>query len=297
MASFLTSVTAASHNVGRALKGFLDKAATSFEAAKRKVREYRLFAKTKELKDRVMGQMATIVEKLNQHLGTALRAAAMQQAKLRKHAVVARTKLMGLHETMTKLLPQIRHWLRTGFVASGKIISLHIPQLYSIVRGKVGKSVEFGLQWGITRLSGGFLLATMGRDRHEVQDAKFAVRAVEDHIALFGKAPRAYAFDRGGYSTENLATLKKLGVREVGLAPRGRTPWAVTQSVRERLVKERAKVEAGIGTIKCPRYGFNRPAARSSAMMGACGQRAVLGFNVNKLIRELGARHGVPVVG
>jgi hypothetical protein len=24
-----------------------------------------------------------------------------------------------------KLLPQIRHWLRTGFVATGKIINLH----------------------------------------------------------------------------------------------------------------------------------------------------------------------------
>jgi hypothetical protein len=28
----------------------------------------------------------------------------------------------------------------------------------------------------------------------------------------------------------------------------------------------RAKVEGGIGTIKAPRYGFNRPAARSAPM-------------------------------
>jgi len=46
-------------------------------------------------------------------------------------------------------------------VANGKIISLHIPQLYSIVRGKVGKAVEFGLSWGIRRLAGGYLLATL----------------------------------------------------------------------------------------------------------------------------------------
>ena len=32
-------------------------------------------------------------------------------------------------------------------------------------------------------------------------------------------------------------------------------------------------------------------------MMGACGQRAVLGFNLNKLIRELAARNEVPLVG
>jgi hypothetical protein len=32
-------------------------------------------------------------------------------------------------------------------------------------------------------------------------------------------------------------------------------------------------------------------------MMGACGQRAVLGFNVNKLVRELGRKSGVVLVG
>jgi hypothetical protein len=297
MGAFLTAVAAASTKAGRALKGFLEKTVAQFQAAKQKLREYRLFAKTKAAKDRVMKQLATLVEKVNQHLGAALKTAGAQQAKLRGYGVVARNKLVGLHQTMTKLLPQIRYWLRTGWVASGKIISLHIPELYSIVRGKVGKTVEFGLSWGISRLRGGFLLATMARDRRELQDSKFAVRAVRDHIALFGKAPRAYAYDRAGHSAKNVATLKKLGVRDVGLAPRGRTQWAVSDQVRERLVRERAKVEGGIGTIKGLRYGFNRPAARSAAMMGACGQRAVLGFNLNKLARELGARNGCPVVG
>jgi IS5 family transposase len=297
MAGFLTSVGAAGRKVGRALKGFLDKTAAQFRAAKKKVREYRLFAKTKEAKNRVMRQMATLVEKLNGHLGTALRAAGAQQVKLHKYAIVARAKLLRLQETMTKLLPQIRYWLRTGFVASGKIISLHIPELYSIVRGKVGKAVEFGLSWGITRLRGGFLLATLAQKRGELQDTKFALRAVQDHMALFGTAPRAYAYDRAGHSAENVAALKKLGVRDVGLAPRGRTPWAVRGRVREQLIQERALVEGGIGTIKSQKYGFNRPAARSTAMMGACGQRAVLGFNVNKLVRELGRKSGVVLVG
>ena len=84
---------------------------------------------------------------------------------------------------MADLLPQIRHWLRTGRVAAGKIINLHIPELYSIVRGKVGKAVEFGVSWGITRLRGGFVLATMARDREDLHDSSFAVRAVEDLAA------------------------------------------------------------------------------------------------------------------
>ena len=244
-----------------------------------------------------MTQMVTIVKKLNEHLGKALGEAAAQWGKLRKYAIVAKNKLVQLQETMSKLLPQIRYWIRTGSVASGKIISLHIPQLYSIVRGKVGKAVEFGQSWGIRRLAGGYLLATLAQNRRELQDTRFALRAVKDHIALFGKAPLAYAYDRGGYSAENVSALKKLGVKEVGLAPRGRTQWSERGTVRDRLVRERAMVEAGIGTIKGPRYGFNRPTARSEAMMGACGQRAVLGFNTNKLVRELAGRKGMTLSG
>ena len=161
MTSFLTSVARATRKVGRDLKEFVQQTASQFEAAKQKAREYRLFAKTMESKDRVMSQMVTIVEKVNQQLAQALGAPAMQRVRLRKYAIVAKAKLAQLQETMGKLLPQIRYWVRTGYVASGKIVSMYIPQLYSIVRGKVGKPVEFGLNWGITRLAGGYLLATL----------------------------------------------------------------------------------------------------------------------------------------
>jgi molybdopterin converting factor small subunit len=236
MSGFLTSVASAARTVGRGLKGFVQQTESQFKAAKQKAREYRLFAKTKESKDRVMKQMAAIVEKLNDHLGKALGEAAAQRERLHKYGIVAKTKLGQLQATMSKLLPQIRYWIRTGYVASGKIINLHIPQLYSIVRGKVGKPVEFGLSWGITRLAGGYLLATLAQDRRELVDTKFAVRAVKDHIALFGQAPQAYAYDRGGYSAQNVSALKKLGVKDVGLAPRGRTQWSVSGVVRQRLV-------------------------------------------------------------
>jgi len=153
-----------------------------------------------------------------------LAAAADEGRKLRGHAVVARRKLGEWHETIGKLVPQIRHWLDTGFVAAGKIINLHIPELYSIVRGKVGKSVEFGLSWGIARLRGGFVLATMAGAKKDLSDATFAVQAVEQIVALFGKAPRSYAYDRAGHSERNVDRLREIGVRDVGLAPRGNTP-------------------------------------------------------------------------
>ena len=78
--------------------------------------------------------------------------------------------------------------------------------------------------------------------------------------------------------------------RDVGLAPRGRAEWPVKGRARDRLIRERALVEGGIGAVKSLRYGFHRPGARSMEMMGACGQRGLLGFNLNKLIRELPPR-------
>jgi hypothetical protein len=299
MASFLRSVTSAGKRAGGAVKGFLAKVAGKFEAAKKKLRDCRLGAKskTKAAKDRMVSEMTTIVDGIRSALGAALDAAKGGASRLRGYGVVARANLVRLNDTMTKLVPQIRHWLRTGRVASGKIINLYIPELYSIVRGKVGKTVEFGLRWGVARLRGGFLLATVSRSKLELEDARYAVRAVKDHMALFGKPPRAYAYDRGGFSAANVATLKKLGVREVGLAPVGRAAWPVRGRSRERLIHERALVEAGIGSIKSSRYGFNRPAARSAAMMGACGQRAVMGFNLNKLVRHLAERRDAVLVG
>ena len=45
---------------------------------------------------------------------------------------------------------------------------LALLPIYAVLRGKVGKPVEFGLNWGIARLRGGFLLATMAKDKREL---------------------------------------------------------------------------------------------------------------------------------
>src|SRR6266511_2715334 len=131
LGGFVKSIAAAAKRAGQGFQSFLGKVHGKLRAAKEHVRKYRLFAKgkTKAAKDRMVSQMTRIIEGINQNLGKAIAAASAQGRKLRGHAVVARRKLVELHATMGKLLPQIRHWLRTGFVAAGKIINLHIPQV------------------------------------------------------------------------------------------------------------------------------------------------------------------------
>lgn len=299
MATFVSAITVASKHVGTALAGFVKRASGLFSAAKKKLRDYRLFAKdkSKAARNRLVSAMATVVEQVQDKLAVALATASRQKLRLVKARKAAWGRLQRLHATMTELLPQIRYWLRTNRVAKNKIISLYIPQLYSIVRGKVGKAVEFGLNWGITRLRGGFLVATLAKDKDELHDSKFAVRAAKDHKAMFGKPPKAYAYDRGGWSEPNVDALNKLGVSHVGLAPRGRAKWQVHGKMKDKLVSERAQVEGGIGVLKSRKYGFNKPAAKSAAAMGVCGQRSVLGFNINKLMNGLAARRKMVLVG
>jgi len=299
MATFVTAITAASKNVGAVLSGFMKKAGGLIRAAKTKLRDYRLFAKrkTKAVRDRLVSQMASTVEKIQGHLGVALDGASRTRRRFSKWRKSAWERIQQLHETMKTLLPQVRHWLRTGFVAKDKIVSLYIPEIYALVRGKVGKPVEFGVNWGIARIGGGFLIATRAKDKLELWDSRFAVRAVREHVAMFGAPPEAYAYDHAGSSEKNAAALRTMGVKHIGLAPRGQMGWQVSGPIKETLISERAQVEAGIGSIKSAKYGFNRPAARSVRAMGVAGQRSVLGFNLNKLMNGLAQRRGLVLVG
>lgn len=246
------------------------------------VRNSHLFAKGKEQKGKVGRKIYHTVKELQADLVGLLATGSKLTSKSGKEL----TRLVHL---MDRLLPQILHFLTTGFVAHKKIIHLQMSDLYSIVRGKAGKKVEFGLKWGISRLGGGFLQGFLLAGGQHAADQRFCLEALKQHQKIFGKAPTTFGFDRGGYSAANIKKAKKLGVKNVGIAPTGKTPWAVSEKLRKSIVRERAQVEGGIGTIKSSRYGFNKPNAKSTAAMARCGQRAILGFNMRKLTREWSA--------
>jgi molybdopterin converting factor small subunit/antitoxin component of MazEF toxin-antitoxin module len=112
MATFVSAVAAASTNVGVALKGFMKRAGSLFQTAKKKLREFRLFAKdkAKAVRMRLTSAMANIVEQVQDGLAVALDGASRQKLRLTKHRKRAWAKLRKLQETMTTLLPQIRYW-------------------------------------------------------------------------------------------------------------------------------------------------------------------------------------------
>ena len=150
MAAFMSSVAAAGVRAGRKLKQFVKVASEEFQGAKETLREFRLFVKTTARRRRGIARMLGHVRATQAKLSQALRGVT---PRVRGYGKVALARVRKLHQVMHRLLPQIQYWHRTGWVAAKKIISLVMPKLYSVPRGKVGKPIEFGLSWGITRLT------------------------------------------------------------------------------------------------------------------------------------------------
>lgn len=258
------------------IKGKVKEAA---KKVKNLVRNSHLFAKTKEEKRKVGKKLYHTAMEIQELLKKCL----SKGGDLRSKSAL---ELARLASVMEILFPQILFFLETGFVASKKIIHLQMTELYSIVRGKAGKSVEFGLKWGISRIDG-FVMGFLMNNGTNTSDKKFCIQAVQEHIACFGEVPDTYGFDRGGHSQSNIKKLKELNIKNVGVAPAGKAKWQVSEKMAESIRRERAQVEGVIGTIKSSKYKFNKPYARSVRSMETCAQRSFLGYNLSKAIRML----------
>lgn len=243
-------------------------------------RRSHLFAKTKEQKRKVGKKLYHTAKELHGMIKSVL---SWTERRLHGKASMEIERLSNLMDT---LFPQILFFLETGFVASKKIIHLQMSELYSIVRGKAGKSVEFGLKWGISRIDG-FALGFLMNNGANASDQRFCNQSIREHIALFGHAPTTFGFDRGGYSKANIKKARQLGVKNVGIAPTGKAKWEVSEKMSEMIRRERAQVEGVIGAVKSKKYGFNKPNVKSTMAMEMSGHRSILGFNLSKALRKL----------
>src|SRR5690606_10623379 len=142
------------------------------EKGRRLVGQHRFFSKTKEERLSTGQELLNVVKNIKGKLGKALAKTHGSKSRLKKYAKVARNKLEVLYSSMDKLIPQIQYWLDTGWVAKGKLVNLLMPVVCSVPRGKVGKDVEFGIKWGLTRFGGGFLVGAADPARGNFNDKK-----------------------------------------------------------------------------------------------------------------------------
>jgi hypothetical protein len=253
----------------------------------RSVKDYYLFAKSKEEKDESLKRIMQESEVMIREAGEVVKALGESGERVRQSAIA---KLTAMKRVTEKLLPQIGYWLRTGYVASGKILHPDLTEAKAIVRNKAGKKVEFGLPYLINRLGGGYVF---GKLLDKVPDeSKMPLESLASYRQIFGPqaTPELLSYDRGGWSAPTIKKLKKAGVKHIGITPKGQADWCVAEEVQQEVKRERSRTEGVIGTLKSEKYSFNKPPERLWEMVRAAGQRSMLSFNLNKLMRDIVAK-------
>lgn len=281
MGAFGKSISRSLDSLGVAAGGFKNKIKGKLQELAKNLRKHRLFSKTKEARLEVAAKMSQLSKDLLQDVNQLIGNISNHISGKKKRAA---NHMTDVYQAMMQLIGQIDHWIKTGWVVPEKIISLFQIDLRAIPRGKIGKDVEFGLKWGINQIRGGYVHLFMMNEMRSA-DCDFAVEAIREHFMIFGLAPKEFGFDRGGWSEPHMDQMEKLGVKKIGVAPRGKANWKVSKSCQDRIKRERAQVEGKIGTMK--HYGFNKPEEKTTPGMKRAARRAELRFNLGKLFRDL----------
>ena len=288
MGAFGRSIGRSLKTLGNTASGFVRKITGKLKELGKELRKHRLFAKTKEARLKVRAKMSQLTHGLLQDVEDLISEIPKTVAGAKKRAA---NHMAETYNTMSQLIDQIDSWIKVGKVAKEKIISNFQSELRSIVRGKIGKDVEFGLKWGINQIRGGYVHLFMMKEMRSA-DYEYAVESIKEHIKLFGAPPKEYGFDRGGWSESHMNQMKELGVKRIAVAPKGKQMWNVSKSCEHRMKRERAQVEGKIGTLK--HYGLNKPNERQTPGMQRAARRAELRFNCTKFLKDLISPIGNP---
>ena len=177
----------------------------------RSVKRHHLFAKTTAEKKELLAEIVEQSEALLK-----LTQAVSEQVSKRcgqvKQRAAATLKRMG--EVARTLLPQIKQWMKTGRVATEKILHPGITAARAITKG-AGK-VKFGMKWLLNRLAGGYLFGR--RVAARADENTMPEEGVKEYRQVFGAkaTPEMVVYDRGASLRAAAEKLNKPGSRRSG---------------------------------------------------------------------------------
>jgi transposase, IS5 family len=241
--------------------------------------------RTGEAKDqvkRITGELADLAglaaDEAQRVISNAKRALRRQGAAASGRLARAVDDLETLVGRTTRIIAQTRTRLAGDTPpGSSRLVSLHDPDARPIVKGRLGKPVEFGYKAQIADNADGLVLDC------DVQvgnppDAELLVPAIERIARRVGKVPRKVTADRGYGEAGIDDKLTELGVTTVAI-PRKAKPSAARREIERqpsfrRLVKWRTGAEGRISALKRG-YGMDR-----SRIDGINGARTWVGHSI-----------------
>jgi hypothetical protein len=251
----------------------------------RSVKEHQLFAKTKEEKPKLLAAIVAQSEALSAMTQEVSQHVSERCGRVKQRAAAPLNRMV---EGSSTLIPQSKQGMKTGRVATEKIIHTGITAARAITKG-TGK-VKFGMKWLLNRLPGGYLFGR--RVGARADENQMPEEAVKDYRQVFAEkaTPKMAVYDRGASLPVAAKVLKKEGVQRVGIPPRGQGAGLVGERDQTKVKSERGKTEGSIGRLKSRKYGFSHRQERSVETQDAAGQRAIVSANLTTLTRDLMAQ-------
>jgi hypothetical protein len=164
----------------------------------------------------------------------------------------------------------------------GRIVSINQPHVRPIVRGKMGKSVEFGSKVSIS-CSGGFgFIDMISWDNYN--EGTLLKHQIELYKKRHGFYPKEILADKIYRSRENRRLCKDLGIKLSG-PPLGR-PKAGESRDKYFDEGDRNPVEGKLGEGK-RRYGLGEIMGKLPETSEAMMQMIFISMNLNKILREI----------
>jgi IS5 family transposase len=223
----------------------------------------------------VVSQAELVMAEAKQHISGVVKAG--RTVKLLENTV----------ETTKKIIAQTVSVQQGNTHIKNRVVSLFDTDARPIVKGKLNAPVEFGTKLFIQDCEQKIIT------RYQVfegnpNDDTLLMPAVDAHIAMFGKAPKSVATDRGFASPKNEKELRKRGVADISLPRRGKIddmrryyqamPWF------RKLQRWRAGEEAQISYLK-RKFGISRSLSRGLNGTKTWVGLGILAYNMRQIAR------------
>ncbi|MGO9872164.1 MAG: ISNCY family transposase [Acidimicrobiia bacterium] len=195
--------------------------------------------------------------------------------------------LATLAERLAAVAAQTRQRVIEGVTPSGatRIVSLHDPDARPIVKGKLGKPVEFGYKAQLVDNEDG-VIVDHNIEQGNPPDAPMLAPAIERIARRAGRVPEAVTADRGYGEAAVEDALHEIGVRHVVLPRKGKPNADRREIQNRRAFKKMVRWRTGCeGRISCAKRDFGLARTRIDGLAGArtwCGH-GIFNHNLVKI--------------
>lgn len=218
------------------------------------------------------------VEKSRKALSALSRSVSAKPGKLRQ-------KFSEQIELAERILSQTEQKLQGKKSIPERIVSFYDPEVRAILKGKLGKPVEFGRTLKLMQDRSGVILhyeIHQGNPNDKTQ----LIPLVRQTKKRVGMRLKEVAADRGFYSSDNVLKLRRMGAQRVGIPKVGCLSATERKHQRQKWFRElqrfRCGMEAAISLLK-RRFSLGRVLARGSPGTAVWAGFAIFAYNLWQL--------------